>query len=73
MNDYCIVDFCTKCPQLRHKGEHSFRAVRSLWSTQSPVPGIDNLLYTVSPDNWQTIDILDNKPIVVASFGLFCV
>jgi len=73
MNDYRIVDFCTKRPQSGHKGEHSFRAVRGFWSTQCPVPGIDNLLYAVSTDNWRTIDILDNKLVVVANFGLLCV
>jgi len=32
---------------------------------QSRHNAIDNLLYAVSTDNWQTIDVLDNKLAVV--------
>ena len=73
MNDYRIVDFRTQRPRSGHKGEYSLRAAGSFWSTQWPVPGIDNILYVVSTDNWQTVDILDNKLVVLASFGLLCV
>ena len=73
MNDYRIVDFRTQRPRSGHKGEHSLRAAGSFWSTQWSVPGIDNILYVVSTDNWRTVDILDNKLVVVASSGLLCV
>ena len=73
MDDYRIVDFRTQRPRSGRKGEHSLRAAGSFWSTQWSVPGIDNILYVVSTDNWQTVDILDNKLVVVASFGLLCV
>ena len=73
MDDYRIVDFRTQRPRSGHKGEHSLRAAGSFWSTQWPVPGIGNILYVVSTDNWQTVDILDNKLLVVASFDLLCV
>jgi len=32
----------------------------------------NNLLYAVSTDKWKTIDVLDNKLVVVASFSLLC-
>ena len=68
-----LSTFVPNVPSPGIKVKHSIRAVGSFWSAQWSVPGIDNILYAVSTDNWRTVDIMDNKLVVVASFGLLCV
>ena len=67
MSDYIIIDFRTQRPRIAHRGlllvDHSV-LYTNLWVD------VDKLIYVVSIDDWNTIEVLDNEGRVICQYSL---